>query len=143
MAAAKRGDRVKVHFTGKTHEGDVFASSHEREPLEFEIGGGLLLAGVESAVEGMKMGDKKAVTLSPEQSFGYRHNELVIQVDRAQFPEDFEPFVGLEFEVPQPDGTAAYFKVLEVDERRVKLDGNHPLAGQTITFELELLEITA
>lgn len=140
---AKIGDKVKVHFTGKTHDGSIFASSHEREPLEFELGGGALLPGVEKAVEGMEKGEKKDVTLPPEQSFGYHHDELIIVVDRGQFPEDFQPSVGLEFEVPQPDGSAAYFKILEVNSEKVKLDGNHPLAGQTLTFELELLEISA
>ncbi len=141
--SAKKGDKVKVHFTGKTVDGNVFASSTEQEPLEFELGGGALLPGVEQAVEGMEKGDKKDVTLPPEESFGERHDELVIMVERSQFPEDFQPEIGLEFEVPQPDGSSAYFKVLEVGEDKVKLDGNHPLAGQTLTFELELLEITA
>lgn len=141
--AAKIGDKVKVHFTGKTTDGNVFASSHDREPLEFELGGGSLLPGVEKAVEGMERGEKKDVTLPPEQSFGQRHDELIILVDRAQFPDDFQPVAGLEFEVPQPDGSLAYFKILEVNADKVKLDGNHPLAGQTLMFELELLEISA
>jgi len=140
---AKKGDKVKVHFTGKTTDGNVFASSQEREPLEFELGGGALLPGVEQAVEGMEKGEKKDVTLPPEESFGQRHEELIILVDRGQFPEDFQPTVGLEFEVPQPDGSSAYFKILEVGEEKVKLDGNHPLAGETLTFELELLEFSA
>ncbi len=140
---AKKGDKVKVHFTGKTQEGSIFASSHEQEPLEFELGGGVLLPGIEDAVEGMEKGDKKDITLPPDQSFGQRHEELVIFVDKGQFPEDFEPSVGLEFEIPQPDGSYAYFKVLEIAEDKVKLDGNHPLAGETLTFELELLEIGA
>ena len=140
---AKKGDKVKVHFTGKTVDGNIFATSHDHEPLEFEIGGGALLPGVEKAVEGMETGEKKDVTLPPEQSFGYRHDELIILVDRSQFPDHFQPSVGLEFEVPQPDGSAAYFKVLEVSDEKVKLDGNHPLAGQTLKFELELMEITA
>lgn len=138
---AKKGDKVKVHFTGKTPEGNVFASSEGRDPLEFEIGGGALLPGVESAIEGMNAGDEKAVTLSPDESFGQRHDELIIMVERSQFPEDFEPKVDLEFEIPQPDGSVAFFKILEVGEEKVKLDGNHPLAGQTLTFELKLLEI--
>lgn len=140
---AKKGDKVKIHFTGKTKEGTIFASSHEREPVEFEIGRGALLPGIETAVEGMEKGERKDITLPPEQSFGQHHQELVILVERSQFPEDFQPSVGLEFEVPQPDGSYAYFKVLEVGESKVTLDGNHPLAGETLTFELELLEITA
>lgn len=143
MMPAKKGDRVKVHFTGKTQGGDVFASSYNQEPLEFELGEGTVLPGVENAVEGMESGEKKNVTVPPEQSFGFRHDELIIMVDRSQFPEDFEPKVGLAFEVPQPDGSYAYFKVLEVGDSKVKLDGNHPLAGETLTFELELLEISA
>ncbi|MCC5832789.1 MAG: peptidylprolyl isomerase [Chlamydiales bacterium] len=140
---AKIGDKVKIHFTGKTADGDIFATSHDREPLEFEIGGGALLPGVESAVEGMEKGEKKDVTLPPEQSFGHHHDELIILVNRSEFPENFQPSVGLEFEVPQPDGSAAYFKILEIKDEKVKLDGNHPLAGQTLKFELELLEISA
>lgn len=137
----KKGDKVKVHFTGKTQEGDVFATSQGEDPIEFEVGSGALLPGVESAVEGMEQGEKKDVTLNPEQSFGHRHEELVISVDRSQFPEDFQPAIGLEFEIPQPDGSVAYFKILEVGEEKVKLDGNHPLAGETLTFELEVLDV--
>ncbi len=142
--AAKRGDRVKIHFTGKTTEGQVFASSYEEnEPLEFEVGQGALLPGVEHAVEGMEKGEKKNVTLSPEEGFGHHHDELIIRVDRSQFPPGFEPEVGQTLQSQQPDGSIAYLTVLEVGDSDVKLDGNHPLAGRSVTFELELLEISA
>lgn len=141
QARAKNGDTVKIHFIGKTVTGDVFASSHEEGPIEFKIGEGDLLPGIEKAVEGMVKGEHKTITLNPEEGFGDHHEELILQVERNQFPHDFEPEVGMQLQVPQPDGTFALFKVLEVGNENVKLDANHPLAGETITFDLELLEI--
>ncbi len=121
-------------------DGEVFATSYGNDPLEFELGQGAMLPGVEEAVEGMATGEKKEVKLPPEVGFGHHQDELILMVERSQFPEDFTPEVGMEFQVPQPDGSVAFFKVLEVHESEVKLDANHPLAGETLIFELELLD---
>lgn len=141
MAQAKNGDHVKVHFTGKKQSGEIFATSQGRDPLEFQIGDGTVLPGVEKAVEGMAKGEHKTVTLGPEEGFGEQKNELILTVDRSQFPEDFEPQEGMELQVPQPDGSVVFFKILKILNDKVQLDANHPLAGEKLTFELELLEI--
>lgn len=141
MSQAKQGDKVKIHFTGKTTSGDVFSTTQGHEPLEFTIGDGIILPGVEDAVKGMDKGERKTVSLTPEQGFGTRLDELILVVDRSQFPQDFEPEEGMELQVPQPDGSLVFFKVIEVGNHEVKLDANHPLAGFPLVFDIQLLEI--
>jgi peptidylprolyl isomerase len=141
MEQAKNGDQVKVHFTGKIDDGIVFASSHGQEPLEFRIGDGSVLPGVDQAINGMAPGERKTVTLAPSEGFGEKTDALVLTVERSQFPEGFEPREGMELHVPQPDGSIVFFKILQIFESEIKLDANHPLAGKTLTFELELLEV--
>lgn len=141
MAHAKSGDHVKVHFTGKMENGEVFASSQGHEPLEFNIGDGSVLPGVDTAVVGMAKGEHKTVTLSPTEGFGEQNESLILVVDRTHFPEGFEPKEGMELQLPQPDGGVVFLKILQIMDNKVKLDANHPLAGKTLTFELELLDI--
>lgn len=142
MDNAKSGNKVKIHFTGKTDNGEVFASSQGNEPLAFEIGDGTVLPGVEKAIVGMEQGETKTVTLSPEEGFGEQSESLILTVAKSEFPSDFEPREGMELQVPQPDGAVVFFKILKVLEDSVQLDANHPLAGKTLTFELQLLEIS-
>jgi len=141
MAQAKAGDRVKINFTGKLEDGSVFANTANSEPLEFKLGEGKLIPGVEKAVEGMNVGESKTVKVLPEQAYGQRHDELVEVVGRDKFPKDVKPQVGQQFEVPQQEGQSIVVRVVDVSEQSVTLDGNHPLAGRDLTFELELLEI--
>lgn len=141
MDQARSGDKVKVHFTGKMEDGEIFATSQGHAPLEFQVGDGTVLPGVDRAIEGMKMGQSKTVTLTPDEGFGSPNESLILTVERTQFPEDFEPKEGMELQVPQPDGSVVFFKILKVMSDHVQLDANHPLAGKTLTFELELLEI--
>jgi len=141
MAQAKAGDRVKINFTGKLEDGSVFANTANSEPLEFKLGEGKLIPGVENAVEGMNVGESKTVKVPPEQAYGQCHDELVEVVGRDKFPKDAEPQVGQQFEVPQQEGQPMVVRVVDVSEQTVTLDGNHPLAGRDLTFELELLEI--
>ena len=141
MAQAQNGDRVRIHFTGRTKTGEVFASSQEEDPIEFVIGQGLLLPGVEKAVEGMAKGEQKTVVLHPDDGFGERSDELIVLVEKNHFPDGFLPEEGMEFQIPQADGSIAFFKILEVLDSQVRLDGNHPLAGEALTFDLELIEI--
>jgi peptidylprolyl isomerase len=141
MGQAKQGDHVKVHFTGKMENGEVFASSQNHEPLEFSVGDGTVLPGVDKAVEGMSLGQRKTITLNPQEGFGETAESLIMTVDRAQFPEGFELKEGMELHVPQPDGSVIFFKILQLFDDKVKLDANHPLAGKTLTFDLELLEV--
>ena len=141
MAQAKTGDTVKIHFTGKLEDGTVFGSTANREPLEFELGEGRIIPGIEKAVEGMNVGESKTVEVPPEQAYGQHQAELVQKVSRDRFPEDVEPQVGQEFEIPQQEGRPMAVRVVDVSESTVTLDANHPLAGRDLTFELELLEI--
>ncbi len=141
MAQAKKGDTVKIHFTGKLEDGTVFSSTADREPLEFKLGEGQIIPGVEKAVEGMNVGESKTVEVSPEQAYGQRRAELVEEVSRDRFPKDAEPKVGQKFEVPQQQGRPMAVRVVDVSETTVTLDANHPLAGRDLTFDLQLMEI--
>ena len=141
MGQVKSGDHVKVHFTGKMDNGDVFASSQGHEPLEFAVGDGTVLPGVDKAVNGMHLGERKTITLPPQEGFGDQMDSLILTVERSQFPEGFQMHEGMELQVPQPDGSVIFFKILQILDDKVKLDANHPLAGKELTFELELLEV--
>jgi peptidylprolyl isomerase len=141
MAQAEIGDTVKIHFTGKLEDGTVFGSTANREPLEFELGEGRIIPGIEKAVEGMNVGESKTVNVPPEQAYGQHRAELVQEVSRDRFPKGVEPQVGQQFEIPQQEGRPTAVKVVDVSESTVTLDANHPLAGRDLTFDLELLEI--
>jgi len=141
MAQAKRGDTVKIHFTGKLEDGTVFGSTANREPLEFELGEGRIIPGIEKAVEGMNVGESKTVKVPPEQAYGQHQAELVQEISRDRFLKDVEPQVGQKFEIPRQKGLPMAVKVVGVSESTVTLDANHPLAGRDLTFDLELLEI--
>jgi FKBP-type peptidyl-prolyl cis-trans isomerase 2 len=141
MAQAKSGDRVKINFTGKLDDGSVFANTEGSEPLEFKLGEGKIIPGIENAVEGMNVGESRTVTVAPEQAYGQRRDELIEEVSRDKLPKDIEPQIGQRFEVPQQGGQPMILRVTEVSEQSVTLDGNHPLAGRDLTFELELVDI--
>jgi len=143
MAQAKAGDTVQVHYTGKLEDGTVFDTSEERTPLEFTIGSGQIIPGFERAVVGMEPGETKTATISPEEAYGQHREDMTITVDRGQFPEDINPEPGQQLQVQQPDGRAAIIVVSDVSESTVTLDANHPLAGQPLTFDIELVDIIA
>lgn len=137
----QQGDTVRVHYTGTLDNGEVFDSSRERDPLEFVLGGGQIIPGFEAAVLAMEVGETKTVTLPPEEAYGPSDPNLVQDVDRGLFPDDAEIVPGQQFQAQQPDGSAVMFTVVEATEEAVKVDANHPLAGQSLTFELELTEV--
>jgi peptidylprolyl isomerase len=141
MAQAKKGDRVKVNLTGKLDDGSVFANTPDSEPLEFKLGEGSIIHGIETAVEGMNVGESKSVKVPPEQAYGQRREELVEEVSRDKFPKDVELKVGQKFQVSQQQGRPMVVTVVNTSEQTVTLDGNHPLAGRDLTFDLELLEV--
>lgn len=140
MTQAHTGDTVRVHYTGKLGDGEVFDSSRDRDPLEFTLGGGQVIAGFDDAVTGMKPGDEKTVTIPAEQAYGPRRDEMVGEVPRAQFPPNIEPQVGQQLQMQQ-NGQNFVVTVADVSDEVVRLDANHPLAGKDLTFELELVEI--
>ncbi|MCK8519256.1 FKBP-type peptidyl-prolyl cis-trans isomerase [Methanoculleus sp. 7T] len=143
MAQAKEGDTVKVHYTGKLEDGTVFDTSTERDPLEFTIGEGEVISGFEQAVVGMAPGEKKTATIPPEEAYGPHRDDMTLTVDRDQFPEDIEPQPGQQLRVQQSDGRAAIVTISEVSESTVTLDANHPLAGRSLMFDIQLVDIVS
>jgi peptidylprolyl isomerase len=141
MAQAKDGDTVKIHYTGTLTDGTVFDSSKDRDPLEFTIGSQQVIPGFEENVKGMAVGDSKKFTLDPSEAYGERNDQMMVDVERAQMPEDINPEVGMMLQVQGQDGSVSHVTVAEVTEEKVTLDANHPLAGEDLTFEIELTEI--
>ena len=141
MAQARDNDTVKVHYTGKLEDGTVFDSSVDREPIQFTIGAGQVIAGFEKAVSGMAPGESKTTTLAPEEAYGPRREEMVSTVDRSQLPDDIELRQGQQLAVKQQDGRQFTVTVTELTDATVTVDANHALAGKRLTFDLELVEI--
>ena len=140
-SGAKVGDHVKIHYTGMLGDGTVFDSSVDREPLEFTLGDGSVIPGFEQGILGMNIGDSKTITIPVDSGYGPRHEEFVVNVAKTNFPPDLKVEVGQQLQMQQPDGRAMNVMVLEVGEDSVRIDANHPLAGQVLIFDLELVEI--
>jgi peptidylprolyl isomerase len=141
MAPAREGDTVKVHYTGRLEDGEVFDSSTGREPLEFTIGSGQVIPGFDAGVAGMSPGDSKTITVSAREAYGLRQDDLVFGLTRDQLPPDFEPEVGQQLQLRARDGRVMAATVTGVTPIVINLDANHPLAGEDLTFDLELVEI--
>jgi len=141
MATAQKGNKVKVHYTGKLTDGTVFDSSAGKQPLEFTLGEGMMIRGFEKAVEGLNIGDKTIAQLKPEEAYGDRRENLVFDFPKEKFPEDINPEVGMQLSMSQQDGRQVPVVVTEVEEKSVKLDANHPLAGKELVFEIEMVGI--
>lgn len=141
MAEASVGDTVRVSYEGRLDDGTVFDSSLAGDPLEFTLGTDEVIQGFEQAISGMESGQSKTVTLDPDEAYGDRDEDLVFTVEREQLPEDLDPDVGDRLQVRPQEGDAFEVHVADVGDDRVVLDANHPLAGQELTFEIELVEI--
>ena len=141
MARARNGDTVTVHYTGKLEDGTVFDSSVSRDPLQFTLGEDVLIPGFEQAVLGMSPGESKTAQVSADQAYGLHREEMVVDIDRQEFPPHFQPEVGQQLQIPQSDGRVTRLIVTAVSEQNVTLDANHPLAGRDLTFDIQLLEI--
>ncbi len=141
MATAAEGSTVKVHYTGKLEDGEVFDSSLEREPLEFQIGSKTIIPAFEKAVVGMEQGETKSVTLSPVEGYGERDEDQVVEVPRENFPDDVEPEVGKQLQVRSDERPWQIVTITDVSDDTVELDANHPLAGHTLTFDIQLVEV--
>jgi peptidylprolyl isomerase len=137
----KRGDTVRVHYTRRLADGTVLDSSENLAPLQFEIGGRQIIAGLETALIGMTPGESRSTTISPEEGFGPYQEQKVRTVDRRQMPADMEIAVGQQFEMVRPDGQRIPVIIKDVSGSRVTLDANHPLAGINLFFEIDLLAI--
>ena len=143
MSTAKSGDLVKVHYRGTLQDGTVFDSSYEGEPLEFTLGQGQIIPGFEQAVQGMTPGDSKTVQVEQDQAYGNYDESKLINVQRANLPENIQPEEGMVLQVNSQDNETFYVTVNEVKDEEVVLDGNHPLAGKDLTFEIELVDLQA
>lgn len=139
---AKSGDTVRVHYTGRLTDGTVFDSSAQREPLQFTLGQGEIIPGFEQAVEGMSPGDSKTEEIPMDQAYGPYREDMVLQVNRQQMPAEISPQVGQQLQIRQPTGQLVPVTITEVDDGQVTLDANHPLAGQTLVFDIQLVEIS-
>ena len=141
MRKAKRGDKVQVHYTGSLEDGTIFDSSESRAPIVLTLGGGDVIRGFEEAIVGMAVGDKKIETIDVQRAYGDRRDDLIFRVDRERLPSDDELEVGDVLRVGFPDGGSTTVQVTAADAATVTLDANHPLAGKTLVFELELVSI--
>ena len=141
MSAAKSGDTVRIHYTGTLDDGTQFDSSAGREPLEFTLGQGQVIPGFDQAVEGMATGEKKSVRIEPEDAYGPRHDGLTQEVPRSALPEGMTPEKGMGLQSQSPDGQVMDLVITEVTEESITVDANHPLAGQALSFDIELVEI--
>lgn len=141
MQQAKKGDKVKVHYHGKLTNGNTFDSSDGREPLEFEIGGGMVIAGFDDGVTGMTIGEKKTVNIPADQAYGPKQEEMIMEFPKDRFPADMVPEVGQQLNMNNGSGQNFPVVIIEIKEEVVVLDANHPLAGEELVFDLELVEI--
>lgn len=141
MAQVKSGDKVKVHYHGKLITGETFDSSAGREPLEFEVGSGMVIKGFDEGVTGMAVGEKKTINIPFNEAYGPRNPEMVIDMPKERFPEDMEVEVGMPLVMSDGQGQQFQVTIVEIKESSVVLDANHPLAGKDLVFDLELVEI--
>lgn len=141
MSQVKKNDTVKVHYTGKLADGQVFDSSEGKEPIEFTLGEGQLIPGFENGLIDMKLNEKKTINIPKEEAYGEPREELVQEVEKSQLPTEIEPEVGMGLVSKGPDGKEMNLLVAEVKEKTIVVDGNHPLAGKDLIFDLEVVEI--
>ena len=137
----KNGVVCCVHYTGKLDSGEVFDSSKDRKPLEFVVGSGQLIKGFDTAVVGMKAGDKKNVAIEPADAYGMRDDRRVQNVPRSMLPKEPEPKAGMMLTISTPTGQMFPAKIDKVEKDMVTIDFNHPLAGKKLNFEIEVVEI--
>jgi len=142
MAKVEKGSKVKVHYTGTKNDGSKFDSSHDRgQVLEFEVGSGQMIKGFDEGVVGMEVGETKDIHIKPEDAYGLRKEEAQTEVPKESLPPDFNPKIGETVQGQTVDGRPILAKVKELQENKVILDLNHPLAGEELNFNVELVEI--
>ncbi|WP_349773807.1 FKBP-type peptidyl-prolyl cis-trans isomerase [Chitinophaga horti] len=141
MQAVKSGDTVRVHYHGKLTNGTTFDSSAGREPLEFQVGAGMVIKGFDNGVLEMKVGDKKTVNIPVTDAYGPKNEEMIMEFPLSNIPPDLNPQVGMELQMSNPQGQVFPVKVAAVGTEFITLDANHPLAGEDLVFDIELVEI--
>ena len=143
MTQVKAGDTVAIHYTGTLLDGTTFDSSDGRDPLEFVVGSGQIIPGLDVALPGMAVGEKKTVQIECEQAYGAINPEMRQAVPREGIPAEIPLDIGTQLQMLTPEGQALPVVVVEVDEATVTLDANHPLAGKDLTFDIELMRVDA
>ncbi|MBO9151176.1 peptidylprolyl isomerase [Chitinophaga sp. GCM10012297] len=141
MQQVKSGDKVRVHYHGRLQNGNTFDSSEGRDPLEFTVGSGQVIKGFDNGVLDMKPGDKKTLNIPVEEAYGPKSDELIMEFPKANIPADLNPEVGMELQMSNPQGQVFPVKVAAIGAEFITLDANHPLAGEALVFEIELVEI--
>ena len=141
METIAEGTHVQVHYTGKLDNGEIFDSSRDREPLQVSIGQGQLISGFEKALVGMAVNEKKVFRLEPEEAYGQRNEEAIHTFSRAEIPPELEVEEGQMVAVSTPEGEQIPAKIVRADDESVTIDLNHPLAGETLNFEVEVVGI--
>jgi FKBP-type peptidyl-prolyl cis-trans isomerase 2 len=140
---AKKGDTVRVHYTGKLTTGEQFDSSAGREPLEFEVGAGMMIKGFDDAVVGMQVGDRKTINIAPAEAYGEKRAEMIFEFPKSNFPAEISPELGMQLMMNNGAGQQVPVTIIEILEEAVVLDANHMLAGQELVFDIEMVEIDA
>ncbi|WP_298732614.1 peptidylprolyl isomerase [uncultured Chitinophaga sp.] len=141
MQTVKNGDTVRVHYHGRLTNGNTFDSSEGREPLEFQVGAGMVIKGFDNGVLDMQVGDKKTVQIPVDQAYGPKNEELIMDFPKANIPADLNPEVGMDLQMSNAQGQVFPVKVAAVGTEFITLDANHPLAGEELVFDIELVEI--
>ena len=141
MQQVKNGDTVRVHYHGKLTDGSTFDSSEGRDPLEFTVGSGQVIKGFDDAMIDMHPGEKKTVSIPVDQAYGHRNDDMMMEYPKTEFPADMTPQIGMELHMSDNMGNVFPVVIAEVNDETVLLDANHPLAGQNLTFEIELVSI--
>jgi FKBP-type peptidyl-prolyl cis-trans isomerase SlpA len=141
MNQVKENNTIKVNYTGKLSDGQVFDSSEGKEPLEFTLGQGQIIPGFEKGVMDMKLNEKKTITIAKEEAYGEINDDLKQEVQKTELPEDITPKVGMGLISKTPDGKETNLRVIEVKAETVVIDGNHPLAGEALIFDVEVVGI--
>lgn len=142
MQQVKSGDTVKVHYHGRLTDGTTFDSSSGRDPLEFTVGSGDVIKGFDDGVAGMSVGDKKTVHIPADEAYGAKDDNRIVQFPRANFPADIQPEVGMQLNMTNGSGQMIPVVIVDVEQDSVTLDANHPLAGQDLIFDIELVGIS-
>lgn len=143
MQTVKSGDKVKVHYHGRLTTGETFDKSEGREPLEFEVGSGMVIKGFDEGVTGMSVGEKKTINIPFLEAYGPSNPEMIIDMPKDRFPEDMEIEIGMPLGMSDGSGRQFQVTVVEIKDETVVLDANHPLAGKDLIFDLELVEIVS
>lgn len=137
----EKGQKVKIHYTGTLDDGNQFDSSVGQDPLEFEMGAGMVIPGFETGVKDMEVGEKKKIHIPSSEAYGEKRDDMVMDFERSQLPEGLEPEVGMGLQMQGPEGQPLPVQIIAVAEESITIDANHPLAGQNLSFELELVEV--